>query len=536
MSPMSNTITLSSGVAGETPVAMDPTQTRRLLLGLGLATWMEFYTSDSVNLVLPDMAGTFGVTQDQASWILTTYSSTLFLSVPLSIWMARYFGYLRYILGSSIVFVVASIGCSLATEFQEMLAWRAVQGFSGAALTMWWRASIYMLLPKPQRSKSLMRISVMLYLASAVGLLFSGWVTDNVNWRWIFVPNIVFLIAAIGLLLRNFPKLGARSPPRGERADKAGIALLGVALVSLQVLLSRGEISDWLGSPLIQGLAWICGIALVTFVLRESSAHKDIRLVRLELLRDRNVLASVLLGIFAGVILSGSIYALPEYLRHVDPRELDATHTGQIMCVYAFTAALIRPVVTKSMGLFGQRKVLTFALAMLIISMLVFARLITTGTALAYFAIPLILYAFCLAPLLSAVGGGTIARVAQADQLDAVSIYMTFRQFGASLGVTLVSVILDRRESLHSTRLFDHLPAGGAQVAHWIGTTAHAIGQRVGYSSSRAHEIAVALLNETGARQAATLAYADAFVCMAAVGLMALCLVPIMSPTPVVKQ
>jgi MFS transporter, DHA2 family, multidrug resistance protein len=148
----------------------------------------------------------------------------------------------------------------------------------------------------------------------------------------------------------------------------------------------------------------------------------------------------------------------------------------------------------------------------------------------------LILYAFCLAPLLSAVGGGTVARVAQADQLDAVSLYMTFRQFGASLGVTLVSVILDRRESLHSTRLFDHLPAGGVQVSHWIGTTAHAIGRRVGYSSSRAHEMAVALLNETGARQAATLAYADAFVCMAAVGLVALCLVPIMSPTPVVKQ
>jgi DHA2 family multidrug resistance protein len=533
---MSDTLTVSSGTASELPVAMSPTQTGRLLLGLGLATWMEFYTFDAVNLVLPDMAGTFGVSQDQASWILTTYSSTLFLSIPLSIWMARRFGYLRYILGSSIVFVVASIGCALATDFQEMLVWRAVQGFSGAALTMWWRASIYMLLPKPQRGKSLMRISVMLYLASAVGLLFSGWVTDNVDWRWIFIPNIVFLIAAMGLLLQHFPKIEAPSHPRGQRADKAGIALLGVALVSLQVFLSRGEISDWLGSPLMQSLAWACGIALVSFVLWESSAHKDVRLLRLELVRDRHVLASVLLGILAGVILSGSIYALPEYLRHVDPRELDATHTGRIMCVYAFTAALIRPLVTKSIGLFGQRKVLTFALAMLIISMLVFARLMTTATALEFFAIPLVLYAFCLAPLLSAVGGGTVARVAQEDQLDAVSVYMTFRQFGASLGVTLVSVILDRRESLHSTRLFEHVRAGGALTSHWISMAAHEIGQRVGYSSHRAHEISVALLSEAGVRQAATLAYADAFVCMAAVGLVALCLVPIMSPTPVVKR
>jgi MFS transporter, DHA2 family, multidrug resistance protein len=527
---------LGAGVVSEIPVEMDPTQTQRLLLGLGLATSMEFYTYDAVNLVLPDMAGTFGVSQDQASWILTTYSSTLFLSIPLSIWMARHFGYLRYILGSSTVFVVASVGCALAADFQEMLVWRAVQGFSGAALTMWWRASIYMLLPKPQRGKSLMRISMMLYLASALGLLFSGWVTDNVNWRWIFIPNIVFLVAAIGLLLRHFPKVQSPSDPRVERVDKAGILLLGIALASLQVLLSRGEISDWLGSPLIQSLAWISATSLVIFILWESSARNDRRLFRIDLVRDRNVLASMLLGILAGMIISGSIYALPEYLRHVDPRELNATHTGQVMCVYAFTAALIRPLVTRSIGLLGQRKVLTFALTMLIISMIVFARLITTGTALAYFAIPLVLYAFCLAPLLSSVGGGTVGRVAQADQLDAVSIYMTFRQFGASLGITLISIILDRRESLHSARLFDHVRAGGALTSHWIGTVAHAIGQRIGYSSHQAHEVAVALLSETATRQAATLAYADAFVCMAGVGLVALCLVPLMSPTPVVRQ
>src|SRR6201996_6406839 len=87
-----------------------------LLLGLGLATWMEFYTYDGVNLILPDMAGSLGISQDEASWILTTYLSALLFGVPLSIWLAGHVGYLRYIIGSTVVFAIASVGCAVAPD------------------------------------------------------------------------------------------------------------------------------------------------------------------------------------------------------------------------------------------------------------------------------------------------------------------------------------------------------------------------------------------------------------------------------------
>jgi len=114
----------------------NPGQTGWMLVGLGLATWMEFYTYDAVNLVLPDIAGSFGVSQDEASWFLTTYSSALLLGVPVSIWMAAYVGHLRYIMGSAVIFVIASLGCAAATTPETMLVWRAILGFSGAGLTM----------------------------------------------------------------------------------------------------------------------------------------------------------------------------------------------------------------------------------------------------------------------------------------------------------------------------------------------------------------------------------------------------------------
>lgn len=252
--------------------------------------------------------------------------------------------------------------------------------------------------------------------------------------------------------------------------------------------------------------------------------------------KNRNQQAAVALGLFAGIILSGSVYALPEFLRNIFPTPLSATQTGRIMCAYSLTAAAIRPLVTTAMARFGQRKVITFAFSMLVLSMLLFARLITTGTDVVMYMVPLALYAFCLAPMLSAIGGGTVSKVPAASQLDAVAIYMTFRQFGASLGITLITTLLDWRETLGSTSLFANVQASDPNVHAWLATVTQDIVSRGGTSAQAAQQMALQMLSDTGARQAATLAYADAYQFMAAIGVAALCFVPLMSPTPVVKK
>ncbi len=507
-----------------------------MLIGLGLATFMEFYTYDGVNLILPDMAGTFGVSQDQASWILTVYLSALLFNVPISIWMAAHVGYRRYISWATVAFAIGSIGCALAPDFQTLLFWRAVQGFAGAGLIMWWRASVYMLTVGPQRSASLMRISVMLYLATSVGLLFCGYVTDHFGWRFVFLPNLLLAAISIPLLTRHFPDVPLPMDTRTRTIDKAGIALLGITLVSLQIALSRGDIDGWLSSPKIQALFWIAAISLTLFVAWQLSPYNKAPLLQLKLLKNRNQQAAVALGLFAGIILSGSVYALPEFLRNIFPTPLSATQTGRIMCAYSLTAAAIRPLVTTAMARFGQRKVITFAFSMLVLSMLLFARLITTGTDVVMYMVPLALYAFCLAPMLSAIGGGTVSKVPAASQLDAVAIYMTFRQFGASLGITLITTLLDWRETLGSTSLFANVQASDPNVHAWLATVTQDIVSRGGTSAQAAQQMALQMLSDTGARQAATLAYADAYQFMAAIGVAALCFVPLMSPTPVVKK
>jgi DHA2 family multidrug resistance protein len=509
---------------------------KMLLVGLGLAAAVEFYTFDAVNLVLPDMAGSFGVSRDQASWILTTYSSALFFGVPLSIWLAAHLRHRRYIIGSVVLFAIASIGSSMSSTFESLLFWRAIEGFAGSGLTMWWRASVYILMHRQHRSASLMRVSVMLYLATAVGLLYSGLVTDNFTWRLIFIPNVIFAVASIIVLRRHYPDVPVSSDSRIANVDKVGIGLIGISVISLQIMLSRGEIDDWFGSSLIRGLGWISVLALVLFIYWQTSRHNRYPLLRLELIRSRPVLSSTMLGIFAGTILSGSLYALPEFIRDVDPNRLSATDAGRLICVYALTAAAIRPFVLDAIARFGQRKTIAFAFSMLVLSMLTFARLITSGTPEIYYALPLAMYAFCLAPMLSSIGSGTVGKVAAESQLDAVSIYMTFRQFGTSLGVTLTSIVLHQRETVHSSRLYEHLHATRGTVVAWTDTVAAQIVGRAGTSPIDANNMALKLLSEAGARQAETLAYADVFYFMAVIGVMALCVVPLMPPSPVAKK
>ena len=516
------------------PPTFSPRNLRMLLLGLGFATGMEFYTADSVNLVLTDLSGSFGVSGDEASWSLTVYSSALFLGVPVCVWLAGYIGHKNYLIGAVLLFAAASVVSATSYSFQTMLVARAFQGLAGAGLVVWWRGSVYMLLPKPQRSESLMRISTMLYLSSAFGMLFSGYITDTFSWRLICVPNLAYAAVAIWLLIRYFPDMPVQKAERPT--DWLGIVLIGLALISLQIILSRGQIDDWFGSPRIRLLAWFGATTLVLFAIWQTSARNRAPLLRLELLFDRYVLSSALIGVFTGMILSGSLYMLPEFLRNVASQPLSATQTGRVMAVYALTAAAVRPLVVGIVARFGQRKTICGALICLISSMLLFNRFLTTDTPASYFYLPLVLYALCLSALLPSVGSGTVARIEQPKLLDGVSLYMTFRQFGAALGVALLTILVERRETLHSSRLFDHLRASSQVMQNWMTTASTVITSRGGYSAIQSHEIATKMLAEVGGREAATLAYADAFLFMALIGIITLCLVPIIPPTPVVPK
>ena len=156
------------------------------------------------------------------------------------------------------------------------------------------------------------------------------------------------------------------------RTDWLGIVLLAVAFISLQIILNRGQIDDWFGSSFIRNLAALSVTTLAVFLLWQCSPRNPGPLLDLALIRDRRVMSAILIGLFTGMILSGSLFVLPEFLRNISAHTYSATQTGQIICVYALTAAAVRPLMVPLIAHLGQRKTIVVALSVLIASMLLF--------------------------------------------------------------------------------------------------------------------------------------------------------------------
>jgi MFS transporter, DHA2 family, multidrug resistance protein len=527
---MQEQMTYSQPPPASSPIDLSPSQSKYLLIGLALATGMEFYTFDSINLILPDMTGSLGVSFDEASWILTVYSSFLFLGVPLSFWLAAHFGYKRFLIWSTALFAMMSVGAALSPTLGIMLVFRAIEGLAGAALAVWWRGSIYMLLPREKRSPSMMTSSVRLYFASAGGLILSGFLTDRLNWRLICVPNVFLAFAAIRLLKKNFPDLPKNESLGFERSDYPGLILAAIGFLSLQVILSRGHIDDWFGSPRIRLLAVISAVAIVAFVYWERRADNSSPLMRMSSLTDRNVLAAAFIGIFAGMILSGSLFVLPEFLRLVDTQTHSATQTGRLIAFYALAGAALRPLMSKVMPKLGPRKMAAVSFCMLIAAMLLFYRCLTTSTPDGYFLLPLALYAGCLTTLLPSIGQGTYGKLGPRGLLDGMQIYVTFRQLGASLGVAFLTILLERRETLHSSRLYEHLNAANETTSTTLNSISNFLYINSGASHAGSGLTPIGLLAREGAQQVETLSYADCFLFMAMVAALAFFFIPLMAP------
>jgi MFS transporter, DHA2 family, multidrug resistance protein len=504
-------------------------QSKYLLLGLALATAMEFYTFESMNLVLPDITGSLGVSFDEASWILTVYSSFLFLGVPLSFWLAGHFGYKRFLMGSTALFAMMSLCSALSPTLGTMMLFRAIEGLAGAGLTVWWRAGIYMIMPKEKRSPAMMTTSARLYLASATGLVLSGFLTDRLNWRLICVPNIILAFIAIPLLKKNFPELPKTESLRLRHADFPGLILMAIGILSLQIVVSRGHIDDWLESTHIRLLTVISVTAIAAFVYWERSPKNRVPLMDMSLLRNRNVLAAVFIGIFAGMILSGSLFVLPEFLRLVDSQSHSASQTGRLIAFYALTGAALRPMVSKIVPKFSPRKTIAASLCMLISAMLLFYRCLTTSTPDGYFLLPLALYAGCLTTLLPAIGQGAIGKLEPRSLLDGIQIYMTFRQLGASLGVAFLTILLERRETLHSSRLYEHLNLANQATSTTLSSMSRFLENNSGTSTGLT---SIGWLARAAARQVEVLSYSDCFLFMAMVGFLVFFFIPLIAPAP----
>ena len=261
--------------------------TRKLVtLAVMLSAIMVLLDMTIANVALPHMMGALGVTSDQVTWVLTSYSMAEAIFIPLASFLALKFGIRRLLLISVSGFVITSALCGQADSIAEMVTFRIMQGAFGASVIPLSQSIMVQIYPKNQRGKAMALFSVGVLLGPILGPTLGGIITENMDWRWIFYVNMP--IGAICLaLLYFFVKLDGRG---ASKIDWPIVIAMTIGIGLLQMVLDRGNEESWFQSNEILLAAIISGIAILFFVGRSIMTKGDIAPVWL--LRDRNLAMS----------------------------------------------------------------------------------------------------------------------------------------------------------------------------------------------------------------------------------------------------
>jgi DHA2 family multidrug resistance protein len=288
-----------------------PLQKGLITLSIMLATIMQALDTTIANVALPHMQADLSASQDQINWVLTSYIVASAIALPISGWLADRVGRKRLLLISVVCFTIASVLCATATSLTEMVVFRAFQGVSGAFIVPLAQATLFDINPKEKHGQAMALFGGGVMIGPILGPVLGGWLTDNYNWRWVFLVNLPVGILCTLVMMRYMPK----TETHRRNFDMLGFVLLGLALAGLQLFLDRGEQADWLSSWEIRielGLAiaasWMFVVHMVT------SKHP---LFERAMFTDRNFATSLVFMAATGVLLLAGLALLPPLLQNM---------------------------------------------------------------------------------------------------------------------------------------------------------------------------------------------------------------------------
>src|SRR6201989_1656399 len=269
------------------PVATPAVSTKTWLavFGATLGAFMAVLNIQIVNASLADIQGAIGAGIYDGGWISTSYLIAEIVLIPLSGWLAQVFSVRIYLLTNAVLFLIFSAACALAQDLPQMIALRAIQGFSGGGLIPLAFPLTIPLVPKAKQPVGLALFAVSATFAPAIGPTIGGYLTENWGWQYIFYVNLVPGAVMVGMLYYALEAKPTKLALLRE-GDWAGIATMAIGLSALQTVLEEGNKDDWFGSPFIVKLSRVAAIALSAFLLIELAARKP--LLNLRLLARRN--------------------------------------------------------------------------------------------------------------------------------------------------------------------------------------------------------------------------------------------------------
>ena len=477
---------------------------------VAFASFMEVLDTTIANVALPYIAGGMGVSEDEASWVVTTYLVANAIILTASSYLARRLGRKTFFLISLGLFTLSSLLSGLAPNLNALLLFRIMQGVGGGGMVPVAQSILADLFPPAKRGQAFALFGVAVVVAPVVGPTLGGWLSDNVSWQWCFLINVpvgVIAMALISLVLREPATARAKGElqQQGNGFDLIGFMLVATFLGALEVVLDRGLEDDWFGSPFIVTFATISGLAFVLMIpwgLTRANPIIDLRMVA-----TRQFGACFLVMLTTGAILLATTQFLPQLVQQ--DFGYTATLAGLLLSPGGVVTMAMMFVVGRVAAKVQPKYLIVAGAVLIALSMYgmtnVYADLgfwfMARSRILLGVGLPLI-----FVPIMAASYDGI--EPSKTDQASA--LINAARNTGSSIGVSIVSNVLTHRAQFHQSRLVEQvIPSSTTyqdtlqQITNYF--TAH------GSSLAQAHDQAIQWIGAQVQAQASFLAYMDAF-------------------------
>lgn len=464
-------------------------------LALSLAVFMNVLDSSIANVSIPAISGDLGVSPQQGTWVITSFSVANAISVPLTGWLTMRFGPVKLFITSILLFIIASCLCGLAPSIGILIAARIVQGAVAGPMIPLSQALLLASYPPAKSGMALAFWGMTTLVAPVVGPLLGGWISDNYSWPWIFYINIpigLFAAWATWSIYREREGKTVKLP-----IDKVGLGLLVMWVGSLQLMLDKGKELDWFNSGEIIILASIAVVAFIYFVIWETGEKHPV--VDLSLFKGRNFSGGVVAISVGYGLFFGSLVVLPLWLQ--TQLGYTATEAGKVMAPVGIFAIILSPMVGKLLPKIDARWVATTAF--LIFALVFYMRAqFTPDVDMMTLMIPTVIQGAAMAmffiPLTSIILSGQ-----PPEKIPAAAGLSNFvRIMFGGIGASVTSTMWDNRTILHHAQLAEHTGAHNAAFTQAVNAMT---------SQGMSEQGAWAVIDHTMTVQASTLGATDIF-------------------------
>lgn len=481
----------------------DPSQHRGLITAsVTLATVLQAVDTTIANVALPHIGGNLSASLEQMDWVLTSYIVAAAIMTPLSGWLAGRYGRKRVLVASVIGFTVSSMLCGMAQSIDQIVFFRVLQGLSGAGLVPLSQAVLLDINPPERHGRAMALWGQGVVLGPMLAPVLGGWLTDNYSWRWVFYINVPFgVLSAIGLMAYV-----RETESRRTSFDFLGFGALSIAVGALQILLDRGELRDWFGSPEIWIETGIAVAALYVFIAHTLTAREPF--ISLALFKDTNFSMGNLLVFVVGVVLFATLALLPPLLE--DLLGYPVMTSGIAMAPRGLGSFISMYLAGRLIGRADARLLIGIGIAVTAVSLEMMCGYSTLmpqtlvwsttflqglGTGLTYVTLTTVAF----------------ATLGVQYRSEGTSMFNLLRNVGSSIGIAATGALLTRNTQVMHERLAAHIVPWGAQI-------------RLPAPFSLTAPEGLAALNAAVTRQAQMIAYNDDFKLMF---LLTLALIPL---------